>query len=657
MARKRLPKIPPGKPPEYIFDLKSALADKFQARNDTIDHLMELRFREHTIKIPPQFRATAEEVKTPIVDDMVTRIVNDITASPITVNVPVIRQSEDAQKASSRLEKWTNATWQRLDSQTAPRRVSRDLVDTMAMTGTGVSKLLWVPHAWRSYDEAVAAGPNDDDLDERGTLDERKREDRLKSLKIERLPFAWRSLDPRTIYPHYRDGELEAVLEVSRREVFDVVDRYDVGRDESGRLISRYGESFVSEGDVSTRSCEWVEYWDRRQCAYYADGQLVTRFEHGYGRPPYFLFYGLMTGDRRPEYAARSVAARLVGLVESFDRALTMLFNWMFAGSFPMGVIQRSGDAASPLGDTGEALEPLEWSPGEFVQLQPGEEIRWIEPPRVGDSLNRTIELLLDMIHQYGLPPLGRGFGSGESGYQVNQLLAQIKSFYNPIAQNYAVSLEELTKHLWAMAKYQIREDIPVWNEYLIEGKNREQVRNWQVLEVGPSDITHFNVIVTINPDVQTNQIAMQQAGLQAWQSGALPLRYTLENFFSIPNPDDLIEEREVEDFFNSPELKAARFQEYLKETQLAQEQAKAEAAALQQAAMGLPEAQGPMGALLGGDTGPVGPMESMTGGPPGMIPDPGLGGRPAGQQIQPNTQMAPGGLPGMGEPQVGEPF
>ena len=605
--------------------MSEVLTDRYAARNRKYDDIEKLRNREHEVFVPPAYRKTSQQIKSPIVDDLIQRATSDLTANAPLINVPVIGTSRKAQENSSLREQWTNSVWKTLDVAPSPNRVSRQLMDNCAQFGQAVPKLIYRPDNYRDYYEEASEGQRGDE-----TLSEF--EDRLQGMQLERLPFVWQATDPRSFYPVYQDDVLTEVMEISYRPTVELLRRYEASRDDEGRIVGPFAQRFVSETDLPGPLTRFIEHWDENWVTYWAGGELLKKIEHGYGQVPYFPFYGITTGSRRPEHAARGVADRLMGLVEALDSLLTMNLNWAFIGAFPMGMVERPENGRLPLGDDGQPEEPFLWTPGEIQQLYPGEKMMWMGAPDVGPALTQMMRVLMDLCHEYGLPPLGKGQGSGdEVGYAVNQLLTVIKGIYNPIAQNYAVSMEQETKFLWWMVKHKLQHSVSVWGDSANQA--RSKVR--EILTIGPRDISHYNVVVTITPEFHTNQIAVQQASLQQQQAGAISMRTHRENALMIQDPEAEEDQVWVEESLRDPAIRQFLMQQAMKKAGLVEELQK------QQAEQIMAEQQAAQ-AAMGGGMPPEDPMAGMMGAmPPGMPP--GAGGN-----------LAP--IPGAGQPVAQEP-
>jgi len=628
---------------EYVRVLETDLEDRFRARNRYYREIDDLRHRLHEIPIPKAFRATTQEIKVPVLEDLFERVSADLAANPPVVNVPTVGLSEQAQRNSSHREKATNAILNQLDTQAAPDRIWRRAVDHVVQYGMGILKLIYRPDAWTNYYQAVKS------YDE---LDADARQEDLKGLKVERVPFTWQAPDPRTFYPLFLDGELVEVLEITERPKLQVARDYGVKLDDKGRLESPLGERYVPGTPASGADrVRFIEHWDREHVTYWADGALLKQIRHRYGRVPYFPFYGITTGSNRPEHAAKSVGDRLLGLVKPLDAALTMRLNWMYLASYPMAAHERPEGGLMPEGEDGQPPEPVQFTPGVIHDLRPGERLLWIPPPDVGPAVVHVADQILQLLEQYGLPPIAKGMGSGDdSGYALNQRISSIKGLYNPILTNAAIALEEMVKFLWWLIKHRVGESVAVWAN---AEKTNSNMTDRAILELSPADITHYNCTVSITPEMPSNRIAVEQASLMQQQAGAISMRYHREEGLGLSAPEEMELEVALERLKATPEYQSLLMKEVMKRAGLKRMEQEAEADQLQ--------------ALLGPGEGQPPGLENPGGMPPPLVPEPGLGmpllppdqaaafqgGRPAGQMIQPNTQFAPGGLPGVGEPQV----
>ena len=119
-------------------------------RNARIERLRRLRHMETPVDIPPAYRSSAREVRTPLAREQLKRVIGSLTANRPLVHVPPAEPTEAARAGADLRARWTNAALRRMDSEAA-RDVFGMLIDAMVADGAGVLKLLYAPDRWAGY--------------------------------------------------------------------------------------------------------------------------------------------------------------------------------------------------------------------------------------------------------------------------------------------------------------------------------------------------------------------------------------------------------------------------------------------------------------------------------------------------------------------------
>jgi hypothetical protein len=510
------------------------------------------------------------------------------------------------------------------------------------------------------------------------TDDEKKQlDDSREEFKKGKFPFAWQAVDPRGWWGWYSEGRLTECVEVSERTIGDIMGAYPVAYDgTTGKLVpANISEPYAPHGAPSNSYRErrtFIEHWDDTWVTYCLDdGTVLKQFKHGYGKPPYFPFYGLSNASADPGMEMESVVEHIVDMVKLYDNLLTMWQNWAYISAYPMAFLSGPESSQFPFMDAppdgvaeGQKGPELEIVPGKITLLPPGYKAEWFVPPPIGQDVVRVSEVLKGFIEEV-IPNVMKGLGAADqAGYAINQLIVAARMVYDPITDNAALALQQAMQFVWGLIEHKVGEKVYVW------GQNPEDAtRGNQWLGLGPDDIyRYYAVTCNIESLLPSNLIAEGQFGLMQQQGGAIPMRFHLERFLRVPNPEDLQDELWVEKEINDPSsplyawmrnraLKKAEMLDLIEEAQRAEALAQVPlptGIGQRMGEGGMPPGQpvgmpGPQGqAPMPGMGMPLTPQAPM---PSGGMPEPGPTGfgpgRAPGVERQPTTQGLPGGMPG----------
>ena len=134
MTESEAQRPPPGE--TYLRELEEQLLAEFGERNARIERLRRLRHMETPVDIPPAYRTSAREVRTPLAREQLKRVIGSLTANRPLVHVPPAEPTEAARASADRRARWTNAALRRMDSEAA-RDVFGMLIDAMVADGAG----------------------------------------------------------------------------------------------------------------------------------------------------------------------------------------------------------------------------------------------------------------------------------------------------------------------------------------------------------------------------------------------------------------------------------------------------------------------------------------------------------------------------------------
>ena len=575
---------PPGE--TYLRELEEQLLAEFSDRNARIERLRRLRHMETPVDIPPAYRSSAREVRTPLAREQLKRVIGSLTANRPLVHVPPAEPTEAARAGADLRARWTNAALRRMDSEAA-RDVFGMLIDAMVADGAGVLKLLYAPDRWAGYPRRSA---NTDESAETFL----QRAERFK--KSARFPLAWRDVDVTTFYPLEGEDGLEACLEIAERPRHLVQRRYGLITDKrSGRLVPAGGDpvgaSLVgaqadpvgaplvgAQADhdpgaplVGAQSnpgpagapnaapratARVVEYWDDEYFAYLVDGHLVRRGRHGYGAIPYVHAYGDQTPSRDPAKAGVSMLASMEYLVPLLDQLLTMKQNALFLYAYPTPKITNFSPIDPSLNNDGRP-RALDFQPGQILPLYPGEDLTFLQWQGTPPDLDELIAQTRAMIDQagapsvlFGVPPEGNA-----SGYLLNQLINTARVSFQQVARHAEQALERIVQLMWRLVETRIGETVFVFEA--------EDDHGW--IGLGPQDIDGYHAVrVRLDPLGPADDVA--QGTLAASLVGArlASRRWAMREKLGIEDAETVEDEILLDELIDAPEVRTAIVREAL---------------------------------------------------------------------------------------------
>ena len=639
------------------------------------DHIADVRRGQHALSIPDGFKKTTKEVKIRIIADTIRRLVSSLSINMPTIAVTPAGPGRVAQENATLREKWSTGLLEELDCARLPFRPFRGSMDHGVSFGLAVWKLVYTPYTWHDYPTArVMFGKGI------GRLDKNETEslgDAREMYKQGRIPLAWQSVDPRTWWGFMTEGGLRESVEVTKRTIASIEGDYGVAYDLNlGKFNpEQVSPPYVQQHEPSSSTeeqREFIEHWDRDWVTYMVDDVVLKQFQHGYRRVPYFPFFGLSNSTEMLWKQAESVVEQMVDKETELDELLTMKHNWAHLAAYPMGTIegpQGTPGLAAKVGPDGKAhgqlMPEIGFKAGVFKGMPPGWKMGWIVPPNVGQDLSEMIQFLVGELKE-AVPNVLKGMGGPEqAGYAINQLMTAARQVYDPIRDNASLAIQEMIKFVWWLLEHKIKEKIYILGDAPTKGRGKPQ-KKW--LGLGPKDIFgYYQCTARIVPLLPSNRIAEGSFFMQQWQGGGIPRRMYLEEGMHIPNPEEVMEERVVEDMVYSGQgpLFDAMVKRALERSHELDVIEEAERKA-RLAAMPLPPGVEEMlaqeqglpgeGAAMPGVPAPEnlaaepGLNMPLEGAMPGMAPmggPPPPGGRPAGVERQPSTLMLPGGIPG----------
>ena len=534
-------------PPDetYLRQIEEQLLADFSERNARIERLRRLRHMELPVDIPPAYRTSAREVRTPLAREQLKRVIGSLTANRPLVHVPPAEPTEAARASADRRARWTNAALRRMDAE-AGRDVFGMLIDALVADGAGVLKLLYAPDRWANYPRRAAQR----DESAESFL---RRAERFK--KSARFPLAWRDVDVTTFYPLEGEDGPEACLEIAERPRRLVQRRYGPIPDPVGAA----GEPPSSAGTPpagAQPTARVVEYWDDEYFAYLVDGHLVRRGRHGYGAMPYVHAYGDQTPSRDPAKAGVSMLASLEHLIPLLDRLLTMKQNALFLYAYPTPKITNFSPIDPGLANDGRP-RALDFRPGEILPLYPGEDLSFLQWQGTPPDLDELIAQTRAMIDQAGAPSVLFGVppDGNASGYLLNQLINTARVSFQQVARHAEQALERIVRLMWRLVETRIGETV-----YAFEA---DDDHGW--IGLGPPDIDGYHAVrVRLDPLGPADDVA--QGSLAASLVGArlASRRWAMREKLGIQDAEAVEDEILLDELIDAPEVRAAIVREAL---------------------------------------------------------------------------------------------
>lgn len=636
----------------YRLRLNEGAESKLRSRAERARTLTEM---EHSVNIPAEYRAIAKEIKTAFVRDTWLRVAAALTRDTPVAHVEPRDETINARNASNVGERFFMAALAQMGADVGEDLVFED-AKALVRDQESVFKLVHKPDAWAVFPKR-AGGETTDDYEARTASWK----------KGKGLPFAARVVDRLSML--FGDGEYgdDWALEYGEYPLPYLSTRYGMVR-ETGEGTGRYTQKDTAGRDVSMArqllvnpenllggkpSAQGmlvsggaglsvkVEYWDADWWCVVIDGSMAP----GYPKAnPY--------APMLPYFRAKSdpVLFALSFLVPGFDSLLTMWLNWAYIGAYPTPQMVAPATAAPALGDVGLEMEPsggdrkpAVWKPGMQIEPPPGYELKFVQPPPIGQDVQQMAQVYRQLIETAGVASVLRGAaGSDYSGYLANQLIAAATLTYKNLGTAIQTQLAQMGEFMWHVTTKRIRQEVYVL-ETQVQGKN--ETKNWLGIKpsgrmnglCAPVDMM-AKLEVKLRPVLPTDEQAASMIAIQL-TNAAKPLiskNTARERYLQIEDPEGEADRIAVEDALdNDATLKALQIHEALREAGY------------------LPPAQSPIlgpdgqplpgGGAAGANGAPSPHFPGQIGGTPGipgltqpMIPPQpggagGTGGRPAG--------------------------
>jgi hypothetical protein len=515
----------------YLLAARDEARDTYQNQDEQIDRLRELRTLQKKVPVPPELMLVPIEIRDPTIADEGQRVVATLINQPPRLTVTPGKEGvETLKENATQREHWTEEVLRVAGSREPGPDTLQRCADAVVNDGGGVTKLTFANDLW---DERYALKLSGYDGDEtplteeeeealERSLEENKPQGRKPKVgkngtalaprdytdqaetakKVAGPPFRWTAPDIRTVYPLFQGNQIGEVLEVTERPVNATFRKYRLAHDEMGNIVPEElaervpttegtpsGVGALVSSDAPSGSVDFIEHWDDEWVTYYVagrnkdgkgTGRVVEQWRHGYGRIPYFFAPGLWMGWWRNRKVGWGVSETKRWLVEYRSYLWTIHAQQAARDTLPPVDVEVPDGAAPIRGDDGSPKAAETYQIGKMYYGEPGtKRVPW-QFPQVASSLREQITLTTEAIEKLSVPRIEGNLGGIEaSGFAINQVLAEARLRYDPLAQSIERMLEEVTRFVWHLVRTKVREKVWVY----ASGKQT----GWKGM--GPSDL------------------------------------------------------------------------------------------------------------------------------------------------------------------------
>lgn len=461
----------------YLSALRTELETIYGDQDGQIDRTRQVRDLKRVVALPEPYRLVDVEVRDPTVTDEIARVTATLSVNPPKLTCTPIRQSDSAAKNAADRSAFTQELLRVCGQRSPGMPTFNAVVDSVVGDGAAWTKFLFTRDMWANR-YSVKLDDFDDDAtypeDAKGKSKAQKFNDATEDVKkLDGPPFTWKLVDVRTIYPLFTGGKLSEVLEVQNRPEISTFRQYRLTRNKKGDICypEELGES-VSKQEIRNYSqVEMYEHWDDTYVSYCVmshnkngdpTGKIVQQWEHGLGRPPYFVAYGHFRNYWQNHKVGWGVSESKRWLVEYRSFLWTLLSNICARDAMPPIAREIPPDNNITGGDTGEPKAIERWDPREIINLRPGEKLIPMSFPPVADAVMKTIEQVTKAIAELEAPRVTSEIGGGMegAGFAINQVLAEARLRHDPLCQSIERMLCEITEFAWQLIREKVQETV-----------------------------------------------------------------------------------------------------------------------------------------------------------------------------------------------------
>lgn len=639
---------------QYLEALRTQMEVLYAEQDVQIQRMRDVRDGKKRVAISDEFRIVDTEMRDTTIADECQRVAAMLSIRAPSLSITPVRESDAGQRNATLREHWTEACLHYAGGRRPGLNTFESVTDAVVGDGGGWSKLVFARDIWSERFKLSLDEYQDDENIAKGdgkTRQAKYNEATEDAKKEAGPPFAWRDVDAKSVYPVFTGDRISEVIEVSERPEITTFRQYRLKRDKGGNIVfpEELGDQQPIHTTMSLGVVEFVEHWDDTWVSYLITGRnatgehtskIVAQWEHGYGRHPYFWAPGLMRSYWSNHKVGWGVSESKRWLVEYRSFLWTLVAN--VAARDAMPPIQRKKVAVNiqATGVSGEPRAAERWDPRVIYNLDPGEELIPLQFPPIAQSIMELIKIVDESIAKLEAPRVNSEIGGGMegAGFAINQILAEARVRFNPLANSIERMLEELTRFLWHLVRTKIKEDVWVFSDH--EGGG--------FIKAGPMDLTN-GVVVTwkIDPEMPSAKLIEGRYWDEQVKAGFASKDQAIKE--QGRNPDEVREGIAMDRMRTTPWYQSAQDRLVLEQLGIGDQGQKVGAPlpiAGQGQPGGIPAPMGgapgsspDMGALSVAPGGMPGPMQPPMGGPPGAIPgsSPGV--------VVPNGSAAPGAL------------
>lgn len=518
-----------------------------------IERVRRLRYMEEEVTIPDAYQASTIEVRTPIVNDQIQRLVNQLTFNPFTIRQTAPRPGPEAQRRSSRVEKGLQALYERLVDDGGKNLFYR-ATDKAVETGEAIVKVTLRTDRWTEMPKKPSKGEDDEQF--LGRITEFKRG--------AGIPIVARVIDRATWYPEYDEDGLARCVEVTKRRAHLLWKSFGT------EYIAAHIAAGLPVPDNSSYSVgqevTLVEYWDRDYAVYiladglgghYQRGGILRSFRHGYREIPYFNGYGDETSSDDPNYEALSAAFPIMYMVPFLNALYTMWSNVAFVTGYPTVTETTPSDLHEAMvdEDTDEDLsQNIDIEPGKILRGVPGTKWDVLNFGPLSSALTGMVAETKGIIQSAMLPSSMQGIppGSRTSGYAIQELVAAAKAKYAITVSN----LERLFSRMFSFCLWLVEKKIRQPLELMADKKDKNGAKYRGFVKLDPDDIRgYYKVECKIQPRNPEDRIREGTFMANMHTAGLVSKRMAIEEGLGKEQPDEVIDEIMVEQWMERPEI------------------------------------------------------------------------------------------------------
>lgn len=520
---------------EYIKELQSHLKTKFQTRDTRIEEIRKARSGTEPPWIPPEHAAKNR------VEPFIYRLVWDYLRRATSIlgtefPSPTVHPNEAKDQANStKREAWLSAAYPRLFKNDAYAQG----LDALVETTEAWWKVWEARHGW-------SAGTRQEGESNTEYVE------RVSRYQQAHFPFRAEHVDSATVRPIFDNEGLAEVLEVTKREALPIARQftlsYEVG---AGWRKGRFGEKITG----TPATLEWVEYWNRDEYVYLADGEIIRRGRHSYGRVPYFYARSIITSSKDPSDLGMGFAYPLITLQKTLSSIITMWMNWGLINAYPQEVQQAQSEDAMPILGPVTPIEPDERG---RVIVPAGWQLGYRVPPGLGGELEKLHSILKGYADEMTLARILQGdlSSSNVSGVAAQLMLAVAKSIFGPGLKAVCRAFDEIAVFLQQRIELSIQEPVPVWEIATGENGTKPKRRKGQWLALGPSDIKgYYQVEHDLDPIIPAEQMSKVLMYNDGVARNLLPNRIAIEQGYLFHNPEEIEIEAYIDNLKKSPQV------------------------------------------------------------------------------------------------------